>query len=50
MLGQNAGGQNAGQICIGGQNAGRFGGRVDKVPVSLNHISIKNKQFKINTE
>ena len=29
--GQNAGGQNAGKICIGGQNAGQFWGRVDKM-------------------
>ena len=38
---QNAGGQNASQICIGRQNAGRFLGRVDKMPVSSSHISMK---------
>ena len=40
---QNAGGQNASQISIGGQNAGQFWGTVDKMSVSLNHISMKNK-------
>ena len=32
--GQNAGGQNAGPNCIGGQNAGQFWGRVDNMPGS----------------
>ena len=47
---QNAGGQNASQICIGGQNAGRFSGMVDKMPVLSNHIEMKNDAEKqVNT-
>ena len=38
VRGQNAGAQNAVQICIGGQNASWFLDRVDKMPVSSNHI------------
>ena len=34
--GQNAGGQNAGQNCMGRQNAGQLCGRVDKMTVSEN--------------
>ena len=49
VRGQNAGGQNAGQICIGGQNAGRFWGRVDKIPVSSNHILMKNNAELLNS-
>ena len=36
VRGQNAGGQNAGQNCKGGQNAGRFWDREDKMPVFRN--------------
>ena len=32
--GHDAGGHNAGQNCTGGQIAGRFWGRVDRMPVS----------------
>ena len=38
---QNAGEQNAGQNCTGGQNASWFCGRVDKMPV-LSIIFQKN--------
>ena len=43
VRGHNISGQSASQICIGGQNAGLFWGRVDKMPVSPNQISMKKQ-------
>ena len=37
-MGQNAGGQNAGENCIVGQNASLFWEGYDKMPVIWNHV------------
>ena len=53
VCGQNAGGQNICQICIDGQNASRFWGRVDKkngfIKSFFNEKIMLNKQFNTNT-